>query len=562
MERNGSRIPHDIESYPFDLIVVGAGINGAGIARDAAMRGLKILLLDKGDVASGTTSWSTRLIHGGLRYLESYELYLVHESLSEREKLLNIAPHLVKPLPFVIPIYEHSKRGTMLVRIGMVGYDLLSWSKSLDRHKMLTRDEVLERIPGLDPEELLGAATYYDGQVEYAERLAVENAVSAHEHGAVVLTYAQVERLVVEDGAVKGVEFTDLLDGGKLTVRAPVTLNVAGPWVDEVLRQMDYAEERMIGGTKGSHLVVDPFPGAPAGEALYAEARTNGRPYFIVPWNGRYLIGTTDIRHEGDLDLVVADDEEIDYLIEETNNVIPEANLTRDDILFTYSGVRPLPHEPEGEEGSVTRGHLIYDHAEHGKKIGGLFSIIGGKLTTYRNLARETVDAVYGKLGGGAPPCRTDEIPLPGGVVGGTNGFEEFAADFKLTSGLTEELAARLLKLYGARAPEVLAEAGDDHSLRVPLSPSATVESSVLGAEVLYAFRRELAEKLGDVLLRRSMVGMGPKVALDVDEATARIAAQHLGWSQERIDREVKEFRDYVRRYKPKDLRETESLKA
>ena len=561
MERNGSRIPHDIESYPFDLIVVGAGINGAGIARDAAMRGLKILLLDKRDVASGTTSWSTRLIHGGLRYLEYYELYLVHESLSEREKLLNIAPHLVKPLPFVIPIYEHSKRGTMLVRIGMVGYDLLSWSKSLDRHRMLTRDEVLERIPGLDPEGLLGAATYYDGQVEYAERLAVENAVSAHEHGAVVLTYAQVERLVVEDGAVKGVEFTDLLDGGKLTVRAPVTLNVAGPWVDEVLRQMDYAEERMIGGTKGSHLVVDSFPGAPAGEALYAEARTDGRPYFIVPWNGRYLIGTTDIRYEGDLDLVVADDEEIDYLIEETNNVIPEANLTRDDILFTYSGVRPLPYEPEGEEGSVTRGHLIYDHAEHGK-IDGLFSIIGGKLTTYRNLARETVDAVYGKLGWEAPPCRTDEIPLPGGVVGGTRGFEEFAADFKLTSGLTEELAVRLLKLYGARAPEVLAEAGDDHSLRVPLSPSATVESSVLGAEVLYAFRRELAEKLGDVLLRRSMVGMGPKVALDVDEATARIAAQHLGWSQERVDREVKEFRDYVRRYKPRDLRETESLKA
>jgi glycerol-3-phosphate dehydrogenase len=147
-------------------------------------------------------------------------------------------------------------------------------------------------------------------------------------------------------------------------------------------------------------------------------------------------------------------------------------------------------------------------------------------------------------------------------VVGGTRGFEEFAADFKLTSGLTEELAARLLKLYGARAPEVLAEAGDDHSLRVPLSPSATVETGALGAEVLYAFRRELAEKLGDVLLRRSMVGMGPKVALDVDEATARIAAQHLGWSQERVDREVKEFRDYVRRYKPKDLRETESLKA
>ena len=560
MERNGSsRVPHDIGSYPFDLIVVGAGINGVGIARDAAMRGLKVLLIDKGDIASGTTSWSTRLIHGGLRYLEYYELYLVHESLSEREKLLRIAPHLVKPLPFIIPVYEYSKRGTLLVRLGMVAYDLLSWSKSLDRHKMLSRDEVLERVPGLDSEGLLGAAMYYDGQVEYAERLAVENAVSAHENGAVVLTYAEVERLIVENGEVVGVEFTDLLDGGGHEARAPVTVNVAGPWVDEVLRKMDLAEERMIGGTKGSHIIVDSFPGAPTNEALYAEAREDGRPYFIVPWNGRYLIGTTDIRYEGDLDLVVADDEEIDYLINETNTVIPSANLTRDKVLFTYSGVRPLPYQPEGAEGSVTRGHLIYDHAEHEPEIGGLVSIIGGKLTTYRNLAREAVDEVYEKLGRKAPRCRTDEVPLPGGA---THDFEEFVADFKLTSGLTEELATRLLKLYGTRAPEVLAEAHDDHSLKVPLSPEASVETGIIGAEVLYAFRRELAEKLGDALLRRSMVGMGPRVALDVDEAAARVAVQHLGWSRERADREVGEFRDYVRRYKPRDLRESQSLKT
>jgi glycerol-3-phosphate dehydrogenase len=328
------------------------------------------------------------------------------------------------------------------------------------------------------------------------------------------------------------------------------------------VRQMDLAEERMIGGTKGSHIVVDPFPGAPANEALYAEAKEDGRPYFIVPWNGRYLIGTTDIRYEGDLDLVVADDEEIDYLINETNNVIPSANLTRDKILFTYSGVRPLPYQPEGAEGGVTRSHVIYDHAEHDPKIGGLFSIIGGKLTTYRNLSRETVDAVYEKLGRKAPRCRTDQVPLPGGAVGKAESFEEFVAEFKTTSGLAEELATRLLKLYGARAPEVLEMAGDDPSLRVPLSPEASVETGIIGAEVLYAFRRELAQKLGDVLLRRSMVGMGPHVALDVDEAAARVAVQHLGWSQERAEREVGEFREYVRRYKPKDLRETESLKA
>jgi glycerol-3-phosphate dehydrogenase len=554
MERNGGRVPHDIENYPFDLIVVGAGINGAGIARDAAMRGLKVLLLDKGDIASGTTQWATRLIHGGLRYLEHYEVPLVRESLRDREILFHIAPHLVKPLGFLIPIYERTKHGPRMVRLGMIAYDVLSFDKSVGNHRMFSREETLEREPGLNPEGLRGAAFYYDGQVEYAERIAVENAISAHEHGAVVLNYARVDRLIVENGAVLGVEFTDVLDGEKYTARAPVTVNVAGPWVDEVLGE--YAEKRMIGGTKGSHLIVDPFPGAPQGEALYVEARKDGRPYFIVPWNGRYLIGTTDLRYDGDLDYVSADDDEIDYLLEETNHVIPEANLSRDKVLFTYSGVRPLPYQPEGAEGSVTRSHIIHDHAPH---LEGLISIVGGKLTTYRNLGRQTVNMVYEKLGLDAPRSYTDKVPLPGGA---TDDFEEFATNFKLTSSLTEALSTRLLKLYGVRATDVLEMAGDDPSLRVPLNASATVETGIIGAEVLYAFRRELAEKLGDVLLRRSMVGMGPHVGLDVDEAAARVAVQHLGWSQERADREVGEFRDYVRRYRPKDLRETERVEV
>jgi glycerol-3-phosphate dehydrogenase len=554
MERNGGRVPHDIENYPFDLIVVGAGINGAGIARDSAMRGLKVLLLDKGDIASGTTQWATRLIHGGLRYLEHYEVPLVRESLRDREILFHIAPHLVKPLGFLIPIYERTKHGPRMVRLGMIAYDVLSFDKSVGNHRMFSREETLEREPGLNPEGLRGAAFYYDGQVEYAERIAVENAISAHEHGAVVLNYARVDRLIVENGAVLGVEFTDVLDGEKYTARAPVTVNVAGPWVDEVLGE--YAEKRMIGGTKGSHLIVDPFPGAPQGEALYVEARKDGRPYFIVPWNGRYLIGTTDLRYDGDLDYVSADDDEMDYLLEETNHVIPEANLSRDKVLFTYSGVRPLPYQPEGAEGSVTRSHIIHDHAPH---LEGLISIVGGKLTTYRNLGRQTVNMVYEKLGLDAPRSYTDKVPLPGGA---TDDFEEFATNFKLTSSLTEALSTRLLKLYGVRATDVLEMAGDDPSLRVPLNASATVETGIIGAEVLYAFRRELAEKLGDVLLRRSMVGMGPHVGLDVDEAAARVAVQHLGWSQERADREVGEFRDYVRRYRPKDLRETERVEV
>jgi glycerol-3-phosphate dehydrogenase len=564
------RVPQDIQDYPFDLIIIGAGINGAGIARDAAMRGLKILLLDKGDIASGTTQWATRLIHGGLRYLEYYEVSLVRESLKDREILLHVAPHLVRPLGFLVPIYDRAKHGPLMVRLGMIGYDTLSLDKSLDNHHMLSAEEALEREPGLNPEGLLGAAFYYDAQVEYAERIAVENAISAREHGAVVLTYSKVNRLIRDDGRVAGVEFNDILGSGTYSARAPVTVNVTGPWVDEVLGETTGG--RMIGGTKGSHLVVDPFPGAPKNEALYIEARKDGRPYFIVPWNGRYLIGTTDIRYDGDLDRVVADEDEIDYLIDETNYVIPEANLTRESVLFTYSGIRPLPFQPEGAEGSVTRSHIVYDHArgrgvgtkrsgvgEGVPRVDGLISIVGGKLTTYRNLSRQTVDMVYQKLGREAPESRTSKVPLPGGE---TQDFDAFAAQFKATSGLTEELAERLLKLYGVRSPDVLEMAGDDPSLRLPLGPSAKVESGVIGAEVLYAFRREMAQALSDVLLRRTMVGLGPSVGLDVDEAAAQVAVQHLGWSEERARSEVEAYRGYVERYKPRSMRGWEPTKA
>ena len=583
------QIPKDIGNYPFDLIVVGAGINGAGIARDAAMRGLKVLLLDKGDISDGTTQWSTRLIHGGLRYLEYYEFHLVRESLAEREKLLHIAPHLVKPLRFVVPIYERSKRGPGLIRLGMIGYDTLSFDKSVPNHRMLSREETLQRYPGLNPEGLLGAATYYDGQVEYAERIAVENAISAREHGAVVITHAEVRRLLFEDAGngglprASGVEFEDKLDGGVYKASAPVTVNVAGPWVDRVLSGagsfgIDDApegetgeREQMIGGTKGSHLIVDPFPGAPQ-DALYVEARRDGRPYFIVPWNGRYLIGTTDFRYKDDLDHVSADDDEIDYLIDETNAVVSTANLTREDVLFTYSGVRPLPFKPEGSESSITRAHVVYDHASArsvaggrltvegaGPRAEGLLSIVGGKLTTYRNLARQTVNVAYKKLGRDAPKSRTDKIPLPGGAVAD---FDAFAADFKATSGLTDELSERLLRLYGARSPEVLEEAGDDPSLRVPLSPDPAVETGLLGCEVLYAFRREMAETLADALLRRTMVGLGPNVALDVDEAAAKVAVDHLGWTEDRAREEVENYRRYVERYRPKSFREKEPAGA
>ncbi|MDI3341107.1 MAG: glycerol-3-phosphate dehydrogenase [Sphaerobacter sp.] len=535
-------IPSEVSQRTFDLIVIGAGVNGAGIARDAAMRGLSVLLLEQDDIASGTTDSSTRLIHGGLRYLEYYEFGLVRESLRERERLLHIAPHLVQPLGFLIPIYSDMKRGPGMIRLGMIAYDVLSYDKSLPRHRMLSREETLRREPGLDPAGLLGAAFYYDGQIPFPERLTLENALSARDHGAIVLTYAQADRLLVEDGRVVGVHFTDRLQEGAYTARGRVVVNAAGPWVDQVLTGL--GTPRLIGGTKGSHIVVDPFPGAPK-EALYVEARADGRPYFIVPWNGRYLIGTTDLHYQGALDPVVPDEEEIDYLISETNRVLPGAGLTRADVLYAYAGVRPLPYTEAGTPGSITRRHIIYDHATATPAYPGLISIVGGKITTYRSLAEEVVDLVFDKLDRPAPPCPTGRIPLPGG---NTTDWHAFAANFKATSGLDEPIADRLLRIYGTFAPEVLRIAGDDPRLRAPLSPS----SLAIGAEILFAFRWELAQTLTDVLRRRTMTGWDPDAGLAEIEPAAAIARDYLGWDDARVRREVEDYRRYVERFRPR----------
>ncbi|HET6973588.1 MAG TPA: glycerol-3-phosphate dehydrogenase/oxidase [Pyrinomonadaceae bacterium] len=373
-----------VRASRYDVVIIGAGINGAGIARDAAMRGLKVLLIEKGEIGAGTTSASTRLIHGGLRYLEHFEFGLVYESLRERETLLRIAPELVRPLAMAIPIYKQSRRGWVTIRAGMILYDLLSWRKSLPRHQMLSREETLKRWPGLNPEGLVGSALYYDAQVEFPERLVLANVQSAREFGAEVLTHTRVTSLTGS-----GVEF-----GGHF-IEADVVINAAGPWIDLVLEQAPVKSSKLIGGTKGCHIVVPVFPGAPA-NAIYLEARSDGRPIFIIPWNKLYLIGTTDVRFECDPDEVRCEDWEIDYLLSETNLALPGAKLTRDSILHTYSGVRPLPYQ------SSTRRHFIREHP-----LPNLLSIVGGKLTTYRSLSEECVDLIFRKLGRDSPPCRT-----------------------------------------------------------------------------------------------------------------------------------------------------------
>jgi glycerol-3-phosphate dehydrogenase len=531
------RIPPNISETTFDLIVIGAGINGAGIARDAALRGLQVLILDKGDIGGGTTSWSTRLIHGGLRYLEYAELGLVRESLRERETLFRTAPHLVKPLPILLPLYERAARGPLTIRAGMIAYDLLSLDKSLPRHRMLTRDEALVEAPGLNRNGLRSAAIYYDAQVEFAERLAVENVLSARDHGATVITYARVEKFAgPSTDAGRVVEFVDSRTGKAFAPRGRIIVNAAGPWVDEVLNGVERPSQRLIGGTKGSHIIVESLAGA-LSTALYVEAESDKRPFFIIPWDSKCLIGTTDVRFTGDLDHVEIDDDEIEYLLGETNRVIPQARLTRDAVLYTYAGVRPLPYTENRNEDGITRRHFIRELPDQV----GILSIVGGKLTTYRNLAEQTIDLIGQKLRRHLPKCVTAHAVLPGAAAD----FHSFAEEFKREGGFPSRTSERLLRVYGAQASEVVKLTAQDKSLAEIFDE----ETGAIGAEVVFSFKQEMAETLGDCLLRRTMVGLNSTLGIGADERAAAMARKYLGWSDTRVEEEIAAYREYVKRF-------------
>ncbi|MGN9839273.1 FAD-dependent oxidoreductase [Nonomuraea sp. H19] len=527
-DRSLQRLQHD-----FDLLVIGGGVNGLGIAWDAADRGLSVLVIDKGDWGSGTSSWSSRMVHGGLKYLDKLEVGLVRESLRDREWLLRRAPHLVAPLPFALPFYRDNSHHRFALRAGMVLYDVLSFDKSLPLHRTYGRRKTAALLPGLSQDGLQGSAVYYDAQVEYAERLCVEIMLAARAAGAATLNYAESTGLRTERGRVTGASVRDLITGTVHEVTARFTVNVAGPWADSVLSDSLPAGERLIGGTKGTHLVVDPFPGAPP-YAMYYEALSDGRPLMVIPWLGRYLIGSTDERFEGDPGTAAADQGEIDYILAETNRLFPAAKLTEDGILYTYTGVRPLPFAPSGAPGDVTRRHILHDHRP---RLDGLLSIVGGKLTTFRTLAEHAVDEVAARLGR-KTASRTRKLDLPGRPP------EEFG--FEQESELPAAEARRLVRVYGARARQVTALIASSETLSRTVGPSTGLRAG----EVVFTIREEEAVSLADVLARRTMIGLEPDLGQGAMDSVAAVCAAELGWDEAETTRQLAAYLTYLRRFR------------
>jgi len=525
--------PDDLERRTFDLLVLGGGINGAAIARDAALRGLSVCLVEKKDWGWATSAKSSKLAHGGLRYLEQFELGLVHEALQDRERFLAQAPHLVRPLRFLYPIYPHVA-ARRAVRAGLLLYDVLSHGKSLPKRKYLSRAKTLELAPGLAAEGLAGGATYYDAQIQSVERLVVEMVADARAHGAVCLPHAAATALRVEpDGAGRRCTGAAVqVDGRERTVQARATVNATGCWVDDTLGSLAAGKPPKVRKTKGVHVVVPRFTDV----ALIVKAATDGRTFFILPWQDACVIGTTDTDYHGDAGDAVADAEDVAYLLDSAARYFPDAPLG--DIRYTYAGVRALVNEEGVTESNVTRRHILYDHAER-DLVAGLWSLQGGKITTARTLAEEGVDRVAAALGRAdlAKLHPTRKALYPGGPPRPWDAWRAQATGEARALGLDDRSAQHLVDTYGARWNQVLvADAAPGARGRIDAGHPHLL------CEVAWAVRQEDARDLADVMLRRTTLGLAADGAPDAARVVAGRMADLLGWDAAERERQWRAY--------------------
>jgi glycerol-3-phosphate dehydrogenase len=525
-----------LERETFDIAVIGGGITGAGIARDAALRGLSVALVEKGDFASGTSGRSSRLVHGGLRYLRQGQMRLVREALRERGLLLRLAPHLVRPAPFVLPLYQDSHHRPLRLRFGLVGYDLLAGGLGIGRHHGLSPEKTAQAEPQLRAEGLQVGFRYFDALTDDA-RLTLAVALSAVRLGAAAVNYVEAVGLEETGGRIAGVHCRDLVGGGQSTVRARAVVSAAGPWTDRV-RSLAGASS-LLRPTKGIHVVVPRARLALNSVVAFGWA---GRDLFAVPHGQHTYIGTTDTDYAEDPGAVEADYEDVAYVLEAANGTFT-TGLSMSDVVSTWAGVRPLLRE-EGAPSSIPRDYEILNGPP------GLYTICGGKLTSFRSMAEHLVDHVIEREGtrfSRRPArCRTARKPLPGGGVADFARYEkEAVAALREGWQLPEEAAKRLLAVYGTEHVRVLSHALREPDLLQPLAPAC----SVLAVEVVQAARQEMAVTLEDFLRRRSdlmLFGQEGERAL-TDEA-ARLMARPLGWSRQESRRQVAAYREAVAR--------------
>ena len=520
----------------FDILVIGGGITGCGIARDAALRGVRVALLEQNDFASGTSSRSSRLIHGGLRYLEHGYLHLVFEASAERRRLLRLAPHLVRPLEFLWPVYAGSRVPRWKLGAGLALYDALSLFRNVGAHRRMSAREISTREPALRQQGLVGGARYFDAATDDA-RLTLANAVGAAEAGAVVANHAAVRELLVRDGVARGARAEDTLTGASFDLRARVVVNAAGPWSD-MLRRLEggtASARATVQGSKGVHVAI---PRQRIGNhgALTLLSPRDGRVMFILPSEAQTIIGTTDTYTSASPDDVRASTADVAYLLDSANAFFPDARLAADDVVSAWAGIRPLlPGSAQasgGDPGSASREHAIT------RSERGVVTITGGKLTTYRVMAAEVVDAAIAELGqaqraGVRSPTR--EATLPGGDLA----YIDAAVDAAVRMLGDRQLGEHLVRAHGSRwtlvGDEIMGAGGAE---RVADGLPYTI------GEMRYAVRNEMACTLADLLIRRTHVAFqtrdhGRAAALRVANAVEGLGDFASGGAIDAYEREV-----------------------
>jgi glycerol-3-phosphate dehydrogenase len=511
----------------FDLLVIGGGITGCGIAYEAASRGLAVALVDKADFAWGTSSRSSRLVHGGVRYLEHGHIHLVFESSAERHALLRIAPHLVRPLEFTWPVYEGARISRWKLGAGLFAYDALALFRNVARHQRLSHDAVLEREPALQPAGLKGGAAYFDAATDDA-RLTLANALGAAEAGAVVVNHAAVKRLMVEQGRAAGAVVEDQLAGRDLEVHARIVVNATGPWSDKLRALDDDASSGGVRGSKGAHITV-PRVRLANRNAVTMISPQDGRVLFALPAGAFAIVGTTETETSAAPDDARASHDDINYLLSAANWFFPTATLHERDVVSAWAGIRPLVADDVTSPGALSREHIIQS-SKH-----GVVSITGGKLTTYRVMARQAVESAFGRSKGAS---RAKSRPLPGGD------FESLPALVESITKVTSDavLAEHLARSFGTRWRDVWAEMRGDTTRVVDGLPYTY-------GELRYCARAEMAETLGDLLIRRTHLAFEtPDHGMSVAPSVADAIAPTVGWDADAITGALADYEREARR--------------
>jgi len=557
--RQRERYLERLASEPFDLLVIGGGITGAGVALDAAGRGLRTALVERGDFAAGTSSRSSKLVHGGLRYLQQKEFRLVYEALAERQRLLRLAPHLVKPLPFLIPVFASGVAGKAKARAYARGvgtalwmYDATGGARIGKLHKRLSKREALELMPDLDGRRLAAGFLYYDARVDDA-RLTLTVAKTAASLGAVTVNRVEATGLLRDSGRVSGAVLTDRLTGRRIETRAGVVINAAGVWADELRAMDEGSNPRSIRPAKGVHITL------PAGRpsldiAAVLSVPGDRRSVFVIPWGDRIYVGTTDTDYDGSLEDPQCTAADIDYLLSALNAWVTKP-VGRHEVLGTWAGLRPLVGgTPSTEEGGTTTSKTADLSRRHAVRVApsGLVTIVGGKLTTYRAMAEDTVDEAVRVMRHTGPAVdRRARLRIPDSRSGstplfGAEGYDELTQEGAAERlGLPVEVVAHLAGRFGGHSQAVAAMVRDRPELGERLVPGLPY----LKAEAIYAVRYEMALTLEDVLSRRTRsLLLDAAASAGAARSVADLIAPELGWSDEERTRQVDTFLALVER--------------